>query len=441
VEHRAHISSIVALAGTLALLASACGDGASRAGRAAQRAAAPHEYGTSGAVITQPDGKIVAPSRPFGEFGIGRYTPGGRVDRGFGSNGRTVTDLHANRYGAGALAVALQADGKIVAFGESVHSLGRDPIECSGGGDAAIVRYLPNGRLDPSFGSGGAVMTKMPEFSEGLIAGAIWPSGKIVAVGMSYCESPFIELLGFTPDGRVDKTFGRGGTAFSPLWPPEDVDQVAFQSDGKIVLAGHWQPDLGHAGVSALVRYLPNGHLDRQFGKRGTVLHHFGDYGGTLEALAIQADGKIVAAGSIGQFGIVRFEPDGHLDPSFGSRGKVQTSFDDSSDYSYTSASAVALQGDGKILVGGFYSLDGDDNAPHVLMLVRYTSDGHLDTTFGNDGKIVDRSRGAVVGIAVEPSGRIIVLAERKPSASAKPLGRVLLAYTPDGRPDPRFGG
>src|SRR2546423_10326072 len=174
--------SRAAAAGTLALLATACGAG----GGNKPRASAVHEFGTSGPVVIGANSSILAPITPFGQFGVARYTPDGRLDRSFGINGKTATDLHANRYGAGASAVALQVDQKILAFGQSTHSLARDPHECRGGGDAAIVRYLPNGRLDPSFGSGGAVMTKIPEFSNGLIAGAVEPSGKIVAVGSSY---------------------------------------------------------------------------------------------------------------------------------------------------------------------------------------------------------------------------------------------------------------
>jgi uncharacterized delta-60 repeat protein len=176
------------------------------------------------------------------------------------------------------------------------------------------------------------------------------------------------------------------------------------------------------------MRYLPNGHLDTRFGEHGTVLHGRG----VLSALAVQPDGKILAVGSIDEhLAAVRYDSDGHLDPSFGRSAKLGT-------FNF-GASAAAVQGDGKILVGGGHLVGSEDNAPYVLALVRYTNDGHVDETFGNGGKIVDKGRGAVFGIAIEPAGRVIVLARRTPTVTGQ-RSLILLAYTPDGRPDLGFG-
>ena len=188
---------------------------------------------------------------------------------------------------------------------------------------------------------------------------------------------------------------------------------------------------------TALVRYLPNGRLDPQFGNHGTVLHRFGRYGGRLGALAIQPDGKIVAVGGIDeQVATVRYASDGRLDPSFGDGGKVATPFGHYGE----SASAVAVQRDGKILIGGGLYTSPNDMSPNVLVLARLTSDGHLDRTFGTGGKIVDKSRGAVAGITVQPGGRVIVLARPGPAWTDSPPSLALLAYMPNGRPDLGFG-
>jgi uncharacterized delta-60 repeat protein len=191
--------------------------------------------------------------------------------------------------------------------------------------------------------------------------------------------------------GDLDPSFGIGGkvtTDFSPGigW----AYSVAIQADGKIVAAGYV---VGTVSQFALVRYKSDGSLDPSFGTGGKVTTDFAPFNSQASSVAIQADGKIVAAGSAGSdFALARYTSDGSLDTSFGTGGKVTTDFGPFG----SGASSVAIQADGKIVAAGSAGSDffatgklGSDFA-----LARYNSDGSLDTTFGTGGKVTTHSQG-----------------------------------------------
>ncbi|MCS6926252.1 MAG: delta-60 repeat domain-containing protein [Candidatus Binatia bacterium] len=154
---------------------------------------------------------------------------------------------------------------------------------------------------------------------------------------------------------------------------------LVLQADGKIVVAGH------AAGGFVLVRYQPDGSLDPSFGTGGTVTTAISGTGDFASALAVQADGKLVVAGYVSMapqysIALLRYNPDGTLDTAFGENGKVTTG--DSH-----VASGLALQADGKIVVAGSFN----DGANNEFLLLRYDPDGGLDPTFGIDGKVTTR--------------------------------------------------
>ncbi|MEJ7701193.1 MAG: delta-60 repeat domain-containing protein [Pyrinomonadaceae bacterium] len=161
---------------------------------------------------------------------------------------------------------------------------------------------------------------------------------------------------------------------------------LVLQADGKLVAAGTTYSDF------ALARYNSNGTLDTTFGTGGKITTDFGDFGNYVYAsdVVIQPDGKIVAAGGSrsddfeddsGVFALARYNADGTLDATFGSGGKVIT------DFGYPGyvpgLSGLALQADGKIVAAGTVRPFNEDFA-----LVRYNTNGTLDTTFGAGGKI-----------------------------------------------------
>ena len=203
---------------------------------------------------------------------------------------------------------------------------------------------------------------------------ALDSNGSIVAVGSSRGSPSQFAVARYLPDGSLDRVFGNNGIVTTPF---DDADAraaaLAIQPDGDIVVAGargvDQDPDF------ALVRYQPDGHLDLTFGIRGRVATDFGGSGQEwADAVAIQADGSIVAAGTaipeigpcgIGQqFGVARYLPDGAPDRTFGTDGMLTTEIDGGSD----NAHDIMVQPDGKLVVAGLS--DGCGNGKFVV--VRY---------------------------------------------------------------------
>jgi uncharacterized delta-60 repeat protein len=320
------------------------------------------------AVATQADGKVVVAGG--GGFALARYTVRGRLDPSFGHNGRLLTDFSSVPGGGPlgiAASVAVTAEGKIVAAGWTVR---RD----LGSGGAALVRYSARGRPDTSFGEGGKVVLS----SLGLTAVAAEPDGKIVALGWigQPMGPPTVVVLRFTTGGELDPSFGQGGQV--------RVDSLAdvsssflLQPDGKIVVAGNLGFRAG--GRAVLVRYTGDGTLDPSFGTGGEVVASDGPE--NLSALALEPDGKLVAAGVIpsspsvggpGTFIVVRYTQNGSLDPSFGQGGTMLKAFP---------LNRAAVQADGKIVTAG--------NSQGDFVLARYTTSGSLDPSFGSGGSAV----------------------------------------------------
>jgi uncharacterized delta-60 repeat protein len=196
---------------------------------------------------------------------------------------------------------------------------------------------------------------------------AIQPDGKIVAAGAS--EARGFAVVRYTAAGVPDASFGSGGTVLTDLSRGGEGQAGAFavavQSDGKIVAAGFNETSL--INYFALIRYSKAGRLDPSFGLGGKVLTSVGGKaGGEAYAVAVQKDGKIVATGSgPGDFTLVRYTAGGKLDVSFGRGGKVQTSFGVKS---FGWAFALAIQPDGRLVAAGFSDARGSDD----FALARY---------------------------------------------------------------------
>ena len=231
-------------------------------------------------------------------------------------------------------------------------------------------------------GQGGKVVAPLTSAPLGGVgAVALQRDGRIVVGGTtlvrvgSLSESRFA-LERFTRRGALDVSFGSDGKVVAPpigYW--DRAPDLAIQKDGKIVVVGAVDLAMRHRQLG-LARFLPSGELDTGFGDDGTVVTNFAVRGDA--ALAIQPDGKIVAACGLDgprRFGVARYEVDGTLDLGFGDGGKVRTRFPGGA-----AAHAVLVQPDGKIVVGGSRGYD--------FALARYTTDGSLDAGFGRGGTV-----------------------------------------------------
>ena len=314
------------------------------------------------------------------------------LDPTFGGTGKVTTDFSGSEDSASS--VAVQADGKIVAAGYSYP-----------GPDFAVVRYNSDGSLDPSFGGTGKVTTNVISWDIATSV-AIQADGKIVAAGGSGSSGSIDDfaLVRYNTDGSLDTSFGGTGKVTTDFGSDDSAYSVAIQADGKIVAAG--SSGAGFITDFALVRYNTDGSLDTSFGGTGKVTTDIGS-DDSAASVAIQADGKIVAAGSSANtsdfdFALARYNRDGSLDTSFGGTGKVMTDFTASYDF----ADSIAIEADGKIVAAGYTDPPKSDFA-----LARYNSDGSLDTSFGGTGKITtdfSRSEAQARSVAIQADGKLV---------------------------------
>jgi uncharacterized delta-60 repeat protein len=223
----------------------------------------------------------------------------GEIDLTFGAGGRVITDL-------GGLdtvyAVTVQADGRIVAAGTR---------QDGGNFDIALARYMRDGRLDPTFGAEGTMTTDLGG-GDAAYAVAVQPNGRIVVAGVTSSDFALVRYL---PDGGLDPTFGRGGVTTAPIGSDDPAAYaLAVQTDGGIVIAGT-------AGF-ALARYTPDGRPDPSFGSGGTVAITGGRPPGAL-AVTVEPDATITVARVSGEaVSLARFMLDGSQDTAFGEGGE-----------------------------------------------------------------------------------------------------------------------
>jgi len=307
-----------------------------------------------------------------------------------------------------AFAVAVQSDGRIVAAGDSYSD--------NNGWSFALVRYNGNGSLDPTFGTGGKVLTNL---DGGARAVAIQSDGKILAAGYSYLYPDNFVLVRYNSDGSLDATFGYGGIVQTTMGGA--VSALAIQSDGRIVAGGYSY----NGSAFAVARYFSNGTLDPSFGTGGAVVT--GNMNSGVSSVAIQSDGSILAAG--GSY-LIRYDSIGMLDPLFGLGSGIVSGSPGQQ------ISAVALQAGGQILAAGsaFNGIGGDD-----LILTRYNYiDGSIDTSFGAGGWVVTPAMSlynltSTSVVANLTTGKIVV------AGYAQGQFVVLARYDSNGTPDTSF--
>nr|WP_290129339.1 calcium-binding protein [Streptomyces chartreusis] len=352
--------------------------------------------------------------------GVALAAPGD-LDPTFDGDGRVVTDFGGYDESRG---MALQPDGKIVTVGLV------QPYE-SGEVDFALARYNPNGALDSGFGTGGKVITDVRGSEDYANGVAVQADGKIVVVGRTSDPetlNPEFTVVRYNPDGTLDTGFGTGGAVVTEFGTggPSEAFSVKVQADGGIVAVG------SSGAAFALARYNSDGSLDTGFDGDGRVTTTFAGGGATAFDVALQSDGKIVAAGRAGynypanasDFALARYNGDGSLDTGFDADGRVTTAFADAD-----VIGGVALQSDGKIVVSGFSDFD--------FALARYNPTGTLDSGFSGDGKVTtDFGSGTLdrgSDLALQSDGKIVV-------AGMSQAEFAVARYNPDGNLDSGFG-
>jgi uncharacterized delta-60 repeat protein len=335
------------------------------------------------AAVVQPDGKIVVAGGAYplftfaGDFKVARYNPDGSLDTSFGAGGIVTTIFPGD--GSFAFALALQSDGKIIAAGTDFFDFNPGDMSDT---DFALARYNPDGSLDTTFGNGGTVTTDFLGAEDDAFSVLIQPDGKIVAVGSANSPFDFYDFAAarYLSNGTLDTSFGTGGK-MRVDFGNQDMDiasDAALQPDGKIVAAGTTVFDFGVEQDFALTRFNSNGTVDTTFGTGGLLLIDFDSFAQSANAVLIQPDGKIITVGypntelDDSDFLLARCNSDGSLDPSFGVGGKVRTSLGDLN----SAANDAVLQPDGKIVAVGWNPTQKAGGVEFALVRYLATSGG-----------------------------------------------------------------
>lgn len=348
-------------------------------------------------VVVQPDGKIVvagySDTGSNQDFAVVRYTATGALDPTFNGTGIVITPVGSGNDQA--LGIALQSDGKIVVTGFA---------STNADFEFATVRYTSSGALDPTFSDDGVVLTSFGIGTDLAYSVLVQPDGKIVVGGTANIASQFqFAVVRYTDMGILDTSFSGDGIANLFLTGVTNTGRsLALQSDGKIVLAGFAQ-----TGVNqdlALVRFEADGDVDFPFnGGQGGIVVSTNAGDDFAVSVAVQSDGKIVVAGnsSVGASNtdllVARFTSAGVLDTTFHGDGFVTTSFGSFTDV----GNAVAVQNDGRIVVAG--SAQNGSNSDFALARYEAFAAGDVDSL---DANIVGNH---ISTIAVQPDGKILI--------------------------------
>ncbi|GAB4413951.1 MAG: hypothetical protein Fur0044_08470 [Anaerolineae bacterium] len=401
---------------------------------------------TATAVAVQADGRIVVLGNNKGSHKshLARYMPNGTLDNSLDGDGKLTipTDVLTD--------MALLPDGRIMAFGYSPGSAGNDKF--------AFRRLNPNGSPDTSFNNGGVLWLDLDDgnVSDRGTDIALLPDGRILGFGGSGSPDFYdkLWLVRLWPDGTSDTGgqqthsltfaptyrpgypetvygFGTNGSAF--IFGPDPfraATAIAVQPDGKIVIAGYIAYNQEHTAMDFMVaRFLPSGGIDFNFGAGGVTTIDFVGGADKATALALTPDGKIIVAGPVEGtrfiWGVVRLTASGQLDNSFNQGGKAYVDFNGDN-----AVSAVLVQPDGKIILGGFFNGD--------FALHRLLENGPSDPGFGSngDGYSVTNLGGAeaINALALAPNGWIYAAGYRTTKTGNTTNSDMALAqYSPQG--------
>ena len=310
-------------------------------------------------------------------------------------------------------------------------------------GAAETVNLSPEstGALDPTFGTGGRVVTVLPTDDE-ILDMAVQADGKMLVSAFDYSLADFY-LMRYNTDGTLDNTFGTNGVSVFPVSDRFVNWGMTLLPDGKILMSGvNFLP--GNAGDMAVFRFKANGSFDETWGTNGMVTVSFGNYDEANNIL-VQPNGKILLFGEgergtmrIYDLAVARLNADGTLDTTFGTGGKAVYPRPELTNLKIPRS--VALQSDGKIVILGADASNLD--VLGKLFLLRINADGTTDNAFGANGFIfppTPQTNGQIRKVRLQPDGKIIFAARSFDSSFQNSTSSVY-RYNTNGTPDAGFG-
>ncbi|MFC0665596.1 M10 family metallopeptidase C-terminal domain-containing protein [Azotobacter chroococcum] len=346
------------------------------------------DYDEGRSLSVQPDGRILLAGHSYTpdsgnyDFSVIRLNTDGSLDTSFGSDGKATFDLGRDDY---VYSMAMQPDGKILVTGRSDN--GSDD-------NFGVIRLNVDGTLDTNFGSDGKAIFELGYSDDQGHSVTVLPDGKILMAGSSYDYSENSTYFDFSvirlnADGTLDTSFGSDGEAIADIDGNSDFgNSLLVQPDGKILVAGRsYNPS--YDTEFSVARLNADGSLDASFGSDGKASFALGKGYAQVNSLALQPDGKILLAGqsynpdnATYDFSVIRLNVDGSLDTGFSGDGKAIFDIAWGNDEGHS----LTVQPDGKILVSGYSynpSGNGYDSSRYDFSVIRLNADGTLDKTFG----------------------------------------------------------
>lgn len=392
-------------------------------------------YDMPEAIALQPDGKIIAVgmSATF-QFAIARYNANGSLDTTFDGDGKVTTS-----FGTGSNSIAnfvkVHADGKILVAG---HNSGGTTLSF------ALAQYNANGSLDTTFDGDGKATNLFDENDDSLSINSIveQPDGKLLVTTTGNYDSTYFVTRRYNSNATPDTSFGINGSVITTIQEGYNHARgIALQDNSSIIVVGYSHALPSTQDAFTVTRYNSNGSLDTSFDTDGKITTSFDSTNDESNILLLQPDNKLVAVGIrrihtpnnyiYKDIILSRYNTDGSLDETFGTGGKVVSAFG----LNINKINSAIVQPDGKIVVMNTYYNNSVDNLFHYE-LIRYATDGAIDTTFGTDGHVTVDAESSVM--LSQPDGKIITLSAYYNNQNIPTI--VVNRYNNNGTPDTGFG-
>ena len=347
------------------------------------------------------------------------------LDPSFGTDG--ITSVAVGIQNAGSSTVSLLPDGEFIVSGYGVAGLA--------GYDFTLVKFTADGQIDANFADNGISLLDISGYQKSDLpySSTVQDDGKILIVGRSYGSSNLdVVLARYLPNGQLDSMFADNGHfAFDYQGHSDRGYDVAIQADQKIVLSGYLSDD--STSVLMVMRFNPNGLLDSTFADNGLYINDFGVSNSRAYKIEVLPNQKLIISGraifeTSKDLVLLQLNPDGTLDTDFGTNGvSIIDVSNESDDVGYS----FLVQEDGSFLIGGDALVD----TTKFATLTKVLSNGMLDMNFGTNGKIVDTLAGTkiITSIINQPDGKILVNAH---SSSIN----TLIRFSSNGQLDTDFG-
>lgn len=374
----------------------------------------------------------------FSLLNISISAQSGTPDNSFGTQGKVITNLGGEEL---ANDVLVQTDGKIVVSGDG------GIIGSVNNGDFIVVRYLNNGKIDSTFAKNGSIQIDFRNGYDELYASAILPGDEILLAGSTATNSRLSDanfaVVKLKKDGAIDSAFATNGRLTTDFQNRADVATSIALNGNKFIVAGTTYSVNFTEPTFAIAQYNLDGTIDKSFGNNGKLIITFGTNNAEAKSIAIQPDGKIIIGGTISDpvsgeadFVLVRTDQNGILDKSFGSTGKVILDLNQS-DY----LNALVLQPDNKLLAAGATN-DSVDIYNKQFLIVRLNINGTPDSSFNGNGIVItdyqNGEQNGIEAIGLETDGKIIVSGPTYNNATD--FGFLVAAYNTNGTLDASFG-